>query len=98
MTTKTASATACWPAGIPVWAIAAPAATASRRFFGLIPDSATPIASERPAVNVSIVFIQLGSSGFASPRGRPRQVRSATSSSSRPSTSFNQPTHDAGWP
>src|SRR5437660_891109 len=37
--------------------MAAAALTTSRRFFGLIADSATPIAADRAAVNVSIATL-----------------------------------------
>ena len=76
MRTKTASAIACSPVPMPVFAIAAAAPTVSTRFFGLMAESATPIANARCRVKRSIVRIQLGSAASASPRGRPRHCLS----------------------
>ena len=73
---KTASAIACSPVSMPVWAIAAAAATVRMRFFGFTPESRTPIANAFGALKASIVCIHVGSAASWSPRrGRPRQPR-----------------------
>src|SRR5580692_1556671 len=89
---------ACWPPGMPVWAIAEPPATASSKFLGLAPDrtAARPNAAGGPVL--SIVAIHLGICGCSSPCGRPRNCRSATSSSRTPRAILTQLTQVAGDP
>ena len=60
MIAKTAYAIACSPPEIPVWAIAAAAPTASRRFFGFAPASTAPAPAAFGAVNASIAPIHFG--------------------------------------
>ena len=63
-----------------------------------MPDSATPMASERPAVKPSMVRIHFGSSAASPARGRPRHWCAASSRSSAPSTSLSTSTQVAGSP
>ena len=96
--TKTAIATTSSPVLTPACATAAAAATVSSRFFGLIAESANPMATERPAVKPSMVRIHFGSSAASPARGRPRHWCTASSRSSAPSTSFRTSTQVAGSP
>src|SRR4051794_280696 len=97
-TTNTAIATTSAPVLAPACATVAAAPTVSSRFFGLIPESATPMASDRPAVNPSIVRIHFGGSAASPARGRARHWRAASSRSSAPSTSLSTSTQVAGSP
>src|SRR4051794_40717177 len=56
------------------------------------------MASDRPAVNPSIVRIHFGSSAASPARGRARHWRAASSRSSAPSTSLSTSTQVAGSP
>ena len=79
---------------MPVWAIATPAATASSRFFGLTPESAPAPAPY--GVNVSRAAIHLGGAGVSPACGRPRNWRTASSTSPRPRTSLSALTQVGG--
>ena len=70
----------------------------SSSFLGLIADSNTAIPADFAGVKVSIVFIQAGNSGAASPRGRPRHCLTASSTNTNPSTILRMLTHVAGAP
>src|SRR5271165_7339135 len=83
---------------MPVWAIAAPPATASSKFLGLAPDRTAARPNAAGGVVLSIVAIHLGICGCSSPCGRPRNCRAATSSSRTPRTILTQLTQVAGDP
>src|SRR5580698_9782715 len=89
---------ACCPPGIPVWAIAAAPATASRRFLGLAPDRTAARPNAATGVVLSIVAIHLGMCGSSPSRGRERNWRAATRSSRTPRTILTQLTQVAGEP
>jgi hypothetical protein len=65
--------------------VVAPETTRSR-FFGLTAPSRTASPNALTGVTCSTARIHEGVDGSASPRGRPRQVRTASASSSTPTT------------
>src|SRR3984957_15953182 len=77
--------------------VAAPA-TASSRFFGLTPASTTAKPSAAPRLISSIRPIHFGIGASSPSRGRPRNWRTATSSSRTPRTILTQLTQVAGLP
>src|SRR5215218_1350959 len=78
--------------------MAAAAPTASSRFLGLAAARAAPPPSAWPGANRSIAPIHLGREASSPWWGRPRNWRTATSSSPSPRSSFSQLTQVARWP
>src|SRR5258705_2013925 len=89
---------ACCTPEMPVWAIAAAPPAARSRFLGLAPDRAAARPSAPRGVVLPIVAIHFGICGSSPPWGRPRNWRTAISSSRIPRPILTQLTHVAGGP